>query len=82
MAVVLVAAVATTATAAWEVVVVEVAEVAVAVNSTFPMSVPPVSPILSEELNMLTINSQLPFNVGWQDLKDLFRGAGMMLSLA
>jgi hypothetical protein len=52
-----------------------------AVNSTSPMFVAslPCVRILWESL--LTSSQQLPFNVGWQDLKDLFRSAGMSPSL-
>jgi hypothetical protein len=33
--------------------------------------------VTSRPVELLLNNSQLPFNVGWQDLKDLFRQAGM-----
>jgi cell division protein FtsW (lipid II flippase) len=50
----------------------------VAVRSTSPTFV---TPLLAHLLSMnravvLTKPQQLPFNVGWQDLKDLFRQAG------
>jgi cell division protein FtsW (lipid II flippase) len=54
------------------------AVVVVAVRSTSPTFV---TSFLAHPLSMnravvLTKPQQLPFNVGWQDLKDLFRQAG------
>lgn len=68
------------ATAAMPMAVVVVAA-AEAVNSTCPMFVASLLCVLCLWESLLTLSQQLPFNVGWQDLKDLFRGAGMSPSL-
>ena len=71
-----VTAVATSLVAAWAVAeVLEALAVVEADNSTSPMFVPSAKIFLAKV--ELTLNLQLPFNVGWQDLKDLFRQAGM-----
>jgi hypothetical protein len=65
-----------TLAAVWALAVLAVQEVVAVDNSMSPMSVPH-APDSFGEKNMLTWNLQLPFNVGWQDLKDLFRQACM-----
>jgi RNA recognition motif-containing protein len=44
-------------------------------TSVFSLSLSLVS--CSGRFRLLTLERQLPYNVGWQDLKDLFRQAGM-----
>lgn len=54
--------------------------VVVADSYTSPMFVPSIRFPLDSRYGNIDI-SQLPFNVGWQDLKDLFRGAGEYYSV-
>jgi hypothetical protein len=61
------------------VVVVEVVEVVLLDSSTSPTFVTPI--LFRYSLDVQVVNTrQLPFNVGWQDLKDLFRQAGKTLA--
>lgn len=69
---------ATWVVAAWEVVVWVVVWEVVLVSSTSPMFVNPC--FHADSTRALGVDIfQLPFNVGWQDLKDLFRQAGLSI---
>ncbi len=70
-------AAAAASTPAWLAVLAEVAA-AVAARSTSPTFVTSLLALCPPAGNLRCINQaqQLPFNVGWQDLKDLFRQAG------
>ena len=58
-----------------------VASAAAAVKSTFPTFVPSFHSAPPGRMTKLTMLLQLPYTVGWQDLKDLFRQAGEYLPL-